>query len=192
MLSAEQFESLNAGIETAEMTKEGNCYIGRYCSIILPINTKPNNTLVGYVKFLGFCEAFCNAYCNCCKGCCKSDCCKGCCTLCKGCCKEDCCYNYYYMCDILSPNRKLIYTIFIRKCCMDICSFNSCCCDTVEFAIKNTKFETVGEIIRKKKCNICGICGANSTYSIKFPPDATPENKLTIINAAIAIDILTI
>ena len=192
MLSAEQFESLDAGIETAEMTKEGNCYVGRYCSIILPVHTKPNNTLVGYVKFLGFCEAFCNAYCNCCKGCCKSDCCKGCCTLCKGCCKEDCCYNYYYMCDILLPNRNLIYTIFIRKCCMDICSFNSCCCDTVEFAIKNTNFETVGEIIRKKKCNICGICGANSTYSIKFPPDATPENKLTIINAAIAIDILTI
>ena len=67
MLSAEQFESLDAGIETAEMTKEGNCYVGRYCSIILPVHTKPNNTLVGYVKFLGFCEAFCNAYCNCCK-----------------------------------------------------------------------------------------------------------------------------
>ena len=60
MLSAEQFESLDAGIETAEMTKEGNCYVGRYCSIILPVHTKPNNTLVGYVKFLGFCEAFCN------------------------------------------------------------------------------------------------------------------------------------
>ena len=95
------------------------------------------------------------------------------------------------MCDILLPNRNLIYTIFIRKCCLDTYDC-CCCCDTVEFAIKNTKFETVGEIIRKKKCNICGICGANSTYSIKFPPDATPENKLTIINAAIAIDILTI
>ena len=36
MLSVEQFESLDAGIETAEMTKEGNCYICRCCSIILP------------------------------------------------------------------------------------------------------------------------------------------------------------
>ena len=67
------------------------------------------------------------------------------------------CYNYYNMCDILLPNRNLIYSIFIRKCCLDKCPYDSCCCDTVEFAIKNTKFETVGEIIRKKKCNICGI-----------------------------------
>ena len=96
------------------------------------------------------------------------------------------------MCDILLTNRNLIYSIFIRKCCLDKCPYDSCFCDTVEFAIKNTKLENVGEIIRKKKCNICGICGANCTYSIRFPPDATPENKLTIINAVIAIDILSI
>ena len=57
------------------------------------------------------------------------------------------------------------------------------------FAIKNASGAEVGAIQLKRTCCVCcGLRGKNATYTITFPADATPEMKLTIINAVISID----
>ena len=94
--SFDQYSS-DAGIETVEMIKENNCVCFGVCSYYLDVCTKPDNRLAGIVQFAG-CLA------NCCKG-------PGCCSFCKNC--SDCCYDFYYCCDILSPNKELIYILFI-------------------------------------------------------------------------------
>ena len=88
----------------------------------------------------------------------------------------------------MDQNRNNIYTIFIKQC------FLSCfpidCCGQIDFDIKNASGTTVGEIICKKDCCPCFlICGFKCVYNITFPLDCTPEIKLTIINAVVAIDL---
>ena len=171
--SFDQF-STDAGVETVEMIKEKNCVCCGICSYFLDVLTKPDNRLAGIIEFRG----------------CLSDCCKGnegCCSFLKNC--SDLCYDFYYCCDILSPNKESIYIIYLRKCCLSC--FPVGCCGVVNFTIKTPDGTNVGEIEGKRNCcNLCGICGANFTYTIQFPENATPEMKLTIINAVIAIDIL--
>ena len=171
MTSYDQFSS-GTGVEIVEMIKEKNCIICGICSSYFDVITKPNNNLVGIVQFRG----------------CLGNCCKGpsCCSFLLNC--SDLCYNFYYCCDILLPNKGLIYTIYLRKCCLSC--IPSGICNVLNFTIKSPDGSNVGEIeARRNCCNLCGICGANFTYTIQFPLTASPEMKLTIINAVIAIDI---
>ncbi len=46
----------------------------------------------------------------------------------------------------------------------------------------------VGRIEGRGRC--IPLCGDTLTYTITFPLDATPELKLTIINAMILLDII--
>ena len=165
--SFDQYSS-DAGVETVETTKENNCICCDICPYYLDVRTKPNNNLVGIVKFGGEC-------CRKTKKCC--DC-------------KDMCYDCFYWCDILSPNKELVYTIFLKKCC--ITCYPVGCCDESTLVIKLPDGTTVGEIVGKRNCcNCCGICGSNFTYIISFPLDASPEMKLTIINAVIVCDAFT-
>lgn len=169
----------DAGVETVEMIKESNCVLCGICSNFFDVIIKTENRLAGIVQFRG-CLA------DCCKGCCKGG---GCCSICKNC--SDICYDFYYCCDILSPNKDLVYTIYLRKCCLSCVPAG--CCNVLNFTIKAPDGTNVGEIeARRNCCTFCGICGTNFTYTIQFPGNATPELKLTIINAVIALDIFYI
>jgi hypothetical protein len=171
--SFDQYSS-DAGVEGAEMVKENNCVLFGICSYFLDVFTKPNNKLAGIVQFRGCCSELCN-----CSG-------SSCCSFCKNC--SDCCYDFYYCCDILSPNKQIVYTIYLRKCCLSC--FPIGCCNVLNFTIKAPDGTNVGEIEgRRNCCSFMGICGANYTYTIQFPGNSTPELKLTIINAVTAIDI---
>lgn len=179
MTSYDQYNKLDSGVETAEMVNETDCICFGVCEALLRVLTKPDGQLAGYVRFKGVC---CKSE-DCCK--CKCDCkcnCK--CNFC-----DDCCYLYYYCCDILSPNKELIYTIYIKKCCLSFIPIG--CCGQLDFVIKDSMGNKVGTIEgRGNCCYILGICGANYNYTIYFPKNATPEMKLTIINAVIAIDMI--
>ena len=84
-----------------------------------------------------------------------------------------------------------MYSIFLVKCCCACAPTDWCSHFT--FFIRDPNHNDVGRIdLQKNCCNLCGLCGANSTYNIVFPSDATPELKLTIINAVIAIDLFTL
>lgn len=85
----------------------------------------------------------------------------------------------------MNHNKDNIYNIYIRQCCLSCCPVD--CCGNIDFAIKNTSGDTVGEIKCKK--DICTCCEFKCVYNIIFPVDCTPEIKLTIINAVIAIDL---
>jgi len=97
----------------------------------------------------------------------------------------------YFCCDILSLTRQVVYTIFLRRCCLSCCPLD--CLDSINFVIKNALGVEVGKIeLRRTCCTLCGLRGNSSTYTINFPLDATPELKLTIINAVISIDMFLI
>ena len=194
--SYDQFSS-NAGTESVEMIKENNCVICGFCSYLFDVYTKPDNKLAGIVKYKGICDdCSCCNFCCCCPNCCgicKVCCdCKGCCDFkdccdCKGLCKFDICYDYFYCCDILSNTRQLVYSIYLKRCCVSLCPTD--CLDSLTFTIKSSGGDNVGNIeMRRNCCNCCGLLGKSCTYSISFPPDATPELKLTIINAIFSID----
>ena len=88
--------SSDAGVETVEMTKENNCICCNICAHYLDVRTKPDNNLVGIVQFGG-----------------------GCCRKTRKCCDcKDMCYDFFYCCDILASNKELVYTIFLKKCCI--------------------------------------------------------------------------
>ena len=120
---------------------------------------------------------------------------RGCCTVCcakdeKKCC-QDCCRTAIYCCDILNANNEQVYVIYLIKCCL------SCIPDDwfshFIFEIRDLVGNVVGTIDAKRNCcNFYGMCGNNFTYNIFFPPDATPELKLTIINGVIASDLFRI
>ena len=167
MTSMEEYEK-EVGIVFSEMVREPGCSCFGLFTTYLNVNISIENRLAGIIKFR-----------SCCSFCCKGTCC--CAFLCNG------CYEFFYCCDILSPNKNLVYTIYIRKCCISCIPVD--CCGYIRFSIKNTSNKEVGSIeARRNCCNICGICPMTCTYSINFPPDATPDLKLTIIKAVIAID----
>jgi hypothetical protein len=83
--------------------------------------------------------------------------------------------------------RQVVYTIYLRRCCISCCPLD--CLNSITFVIKNAYGVEVGRIeLRRTCCTFCGLRGNNCTYTINFPLDATPELKLTIINAVISID----
>ena len=92
----------------------------------------------------------------------------------------------------MTPQRDLVYTIYLKRCCISCYPLD--CCGTIDFAIKNVGGAEVWHIQLTRTCCVCcGLRGKNATYTINFPPEATPEMKLTIINAAvISIDMFLI
>ena len=146
------------GVESAETTKESGCQCCGCCAAYFPVKTKPDERLVGLVRYSGCC----------------TDCCKGsgkCCDCCK-----DCCFTHLYCCDILAIDKNPIYTIFIRRCCISCCPLD--CCNVINFIIKDLAGNEVGKIELRRNCCTCGgLCGQNHTYSIDFPLNATPELK---------------
>jgi len=156
------------GTEFVEMTREPNCIFCGICSYFLFVNIKSENRMAGIVRYRGCCDAWCSS-------CCKSS----------GCCN---CYNYYYCFDVMTPQRDLVYTIYVKRCCLSCLPLD--CCGEIDFAIKNASGNEVGAIHASRTCCVCcGLRGKNVTYTITFPPDATPEMKLTIINGVISFDI---
>ena len=186
--SYDQFSS-NAGTESAEMIKENNCVVCGLCSNFFDVYTKPDNKLAGIVRYKGPMDDCCK--CDCCCCCCCGNC-KGLCDCkelcnCKDLCKCDICHDYFYCCDILSNARQIVYSIYLKRCCLSLCPTD--CLDSLTFIIKSSGGDNVGNIeMRRNCCNCCGPLGKSCTYTIGFPSDATPELKLTIINAIISID----
>ena len=182
--------SSDLGKESVEMLKEDNCVFFGLCSNIFSVSIKPENKTVGFVRYKGILDECCKF--SCCTCLCDCSLCKNCCINCKNCC-TNCCdlcnifFDYYYCCDILSSDRQVVYTIFLKRCC--ISCFPLDCLGSISFVIKNAVGVEVGKIeMRRICCDICGTRGKNSTYTMNFPLDATPEMKLTIINAVISID----
>lgn len=192
--SYEQFSS-NPGEESVEMVKENNCMCCGLCSYFLDVFTRPNNVLAGIVQYKGefddCCKCKCNFNCESCCGICSI--CKSLCN-CKDCCKFDCscdlCHDYYYCCDILSNSRQLIYSIYLKRYCLSCCPTD--CLDKLSFVIRSGGVNVGNIELRRNCCNCCGLLGKNCTYKINFPGDATPEIKLTIINAVISIDMFLV
>ena len=56
------------------------------------------------------------------------------------------------------------------------------------YVIRDPMNNDVGRIEGRGSC--IPLCGDTLTYTIIFPLDATPELKLTIINAMILLDII--
>lgn len=179
-LSAYNQINEGAGTESVEMTKEDTCLFCGICSAFLPVTTKPDNTRVGFVKYKGFCEDFCKNLCLPCIRCFE---------LCKNCPCNPCnlCCDYFYVCDVCNPDKNVVYTIFLKRCCLSCLPFD--CLEKLTFVIRNASGNEVGQIDLRRACCVCnGLRQRNCTYTITFPPDASPELKLTIINAVYSID----
>lgn len=169
------------------MLKEKNCVLFGFCSTYFDVYVRPENRLLGIGRYKGCCEDFCKFKCDC--SCCFSCCCSIC-KICKNYKPCDICFDYYYCCDILSQDKNLIYTIFLRRCCLKFCPTD--CYDSFTFVIKDPSGQDVGKIEMKRTCcTCCGLRGKNCTYKVTFPSDASPELKLTIIKAVISIDMFT-
>lgn len=169
LASKDQYSELDGGELFSEMVKDGGCFCC-CCSVNFKVNIPGENRVAGIVKKRGCCSLWC------------SECCKE-----KKCC-QDCCQATIYCCDILNANEEQFYTIYLIKCC--------CSCTPVDwcphftFMIRDQANNEVGRIDAERNCcNFNGICGNNFTYNIFFPANATPELKLTIINAVISIDL---
>ena len=181
-LNLSAYNQINEGVgtESVEMTKEDTCLFCGICSAFLPVTTKPDNTRVGYVKYKGFCEDFCKNLCLPCIRCFE---------LCKNCPCNPCnlCCDYFYVCDVCNPDKNVVYTIFLKRCCLSCLPFD--CLEKLTFVIRNASGNEVGQIDLRRACCVCnGLRQRNCTYTITFPPDASPELKLTIINAVYSID----
>lgn len=184
LTSFEQF-SLNDLAETSEMVKENNCIICGCCSYFLDVFTRPNNQLAGIIQYRGIANDCCKCKCDCCWFCKKCNC------FCKKCnCQCDLCHDYYYVCDILSNARQLVYTIYLRRCCLSCCPTD--CFDHLSFVIRSGDVNVGSIELKRNCCNCCGLMGNYCTYNINFPADAPPELKLTIINAVISMDIFVV
>ena len=178
--SFDQISSSEAGTESVEMLKEDNCTFCGMCSLFFPVNTKPSNTTIGFVKYRGFCENLCENICFPCIRCIS---------LCKQCPCNPCNFicDYFYVCDVCSPEKQVVYSIYLKRCCIVCCPLD--CLNSLSFSIRDSSGKDVGGIELKRACCVCnGLRGKNCTYTIQFPVDATPELKLTIINAVISID----
>ena len=109
--------------------------------------------------------------------------------MCKNCPCNPCnlCCDYFYVCDVCNPDKNVVYTIFLKRCCLSCLPFD--CLEKLTFVIRNASGNEVGQIDLRRACCVCnGLRQRNCTYTITFPPDASPELKLTIINAVYSID----
>ncbi len=170
--SYEQYSSTDDGIEFSELIKEPSCGCQGCCSIYFNLNLKAENRLAGIIKYRGFCE-------DCC--CCKKE--KGgekvsCCDC------KDCCHNVYHYGDIIDSNKQFKYALYYRDWC---CSFLPNC-GIYLFILRDANSNEIGRIEGRGRC--IPLCGDTLTYTITFPLDATPELKLTIINAVMLMDMI--
>lgn len=176
----------NKGIEYAKMEKEENCQCAGLCTKYFDVNITTDNEkkMAGIVKIRGPNEWLCQlCTCKCeCRCECKCDCLLDClkCKLCVKCFTCDC-NDYFYTCEILTPTKDLKYTIYLTKCCFDYCMAGRYC--NVKFTIKDLSNSPVGYIH-----GFPSFCDCSFVYKIDFPADATPELKLTILNAIYVID----
>ena len=93
----------------------------------------------------------------------------------------NCCCETSHCCDILGSNKEK-YKISMKKCCYN-------CCGSLKLEIKNKRKGKDGTITALRNgCNLFCLCGNNYNYNINFPPDATPDLKLAIINGVFAVD----
>ena len=173
--SYEQYSRNDNGLEFSELVKEPGCSCQGCCSIYFDVNLKAENRLAGMIKYPGCCE-------DCCCCCGKKE--EGgeeakCCD-----CFKDCCHTVRHYGDIIDGSKQFKYALYYRDCC---CSFLPSC-GIYLFILRDTHGNEVGKIEGRGKC--IPLCGDTLTYTITFPVDATPELKLTIINAVMLMDIL--
>lgn len=164
MSSYSQFA--NGGLFFAEMERNKNCTFGNLCPIEFDVNIKPENRLAGVVKIRGCCEECCSCQCNC-----------NCCCVCLH------CYDYYYSCEVLDSLRQPKYQIYLKRCCLS-CAKGKCCSMSFIITTNHNKTLPVGTI----EGYPTDCCTEGYTYNINFPADATPELKVTLLNAIYAID----
>ena len=99
-----------------------------------------------------------------------------------GCC---CCSDPDFQ---LTNNFNLLkYRINTEGCQCSYCCCDGCCCSKYEtrYTIYNLNYQIVGDIFKEE---MIGRPGEKLTYRIRFPLDATPEDKIVIISSAIIID----
>ena len=134
--------------------------------------------MAGMIKYRGCCEDSC---CNCCCGEKKE---KGgekrtCCDCCK-----DCCHILKHYGDIIDGNKQFKYALYFRDCC---CTYLPNC-GIYLYVLRDANQNDVGRIEGRGRW--FPYCGDTLTYTITFPLDATPELKLTIINAVMLMDMI--
>ena len=179
LTSFDQYSSQDNGLEFSEVIKEPNCCDCQgCCSLYFDVNLKAENRLAGMIKYRGCCEDSCF---NCCCGEKKE---KGgeerkCCDCCK-----DCCHILIHYGDIIDGNKQFKYALYFRDCC---CSYLPNF-GTYLYVLRDANQNDVGRIEGRGRC--IPLCGDTLTYTITFPLDATPELKLTIINAVMLMDMI--
>ena len=172
--SYDQYSSTeNNGLEFCELIKEPGCKCCGCCSYYFDLNLKADNKLAGMIKYYGLCDDCC-----CCskkeKGEEKTRCCDC----------RDCCHTLIHYGDIIDGDKNFKYALYYRDCC---CSFLPSC-GIYLYILRDTNGNEVGRIEGRGRC--IPLCGDTLTYTITFPLDATPELKLTIINAVMLMDLL--
>lgn len=175
--SYDQYNSSETGTEFVDVVREPGCTYEGCCTAYFDVNMKAMGTLAGIVKYKGCCEDSC---CNCCCGEKKEH---G--EKTRSCCDcKDCCHVLGYCGDIIDNTKTLRYSIYYRECCCS-CLPNM---GVYNYVIRDPMNNDVGRIEGRGRC--IPLCGDTLTYTITFPLDATPELKLTIINAMILLDII--
>lgn len=81
----------------------------------------------------------------------------------------------------------LKYRINTEGCQCSYCCCDTCCCAKYEtrYTIYNSNYQIVGDLLKE---GMIDRPGAKLTYRIRFPLDATPEDKIVLISSAIIID----
>ena len=173
--SADQYAELNGGVLYSEMIKDKGCFCcGGCCTLDFKVNIPNENRAAGIIRYRGCCSLFCSE--------CKKE---------RKCC-QDCCYDVIYCCDILTANEEQIYTIYLVRCCCARCTPYDWI-PHFKFEIRDQAHNEVGRIDAERNCcNFYGMCGNSFTYNIVFPTNASPELKLTLINAVIGIDLFNL
>ena len=172
----DQYSATDGGLEFCELVKEEQgCNCQGCCSIYFHLNIKSENRLAGTIKYRGCCE-------DCCCCCGKKE--KGgeehkCCDCCK-----DCCHTVLHYGDIIDSNNQFKYAFYYRDWCCS-CLPN---CGIYLFILRDSTGNEVGRVEGRGRC--IPLCGDTLTYTITFPADATPELKLTIINAVMLMDVI--
>ena len=171
--SFEQYSGPENGLEFSELVKEPGCNCQGCCNYYFDVNIKSENRLAGMIKYYGICDDCC-----CCgkkeKGEEKTRCCDC----------RDCCHVLNHYGDIIDGNKEFKYALYYRDCCCSVLPS----CGIYLYILRDTNGNVVGRIEGRGRC--MPLCGDTLTYTIFFPQDATPELKLTIINAVMLMDLL--